>query len=228
MLKQYLKKIIGACKYLRDFPKSLYFNLVVLPFDQAIKLPIRVKWNVRLFKITKNCIEINSKVKTNMITIGFRGSIFVPEKKSLIEIQRGGKIIFNGACNIAEGMNISVLNGGTLELGENFYANRNLQIQCVKKIKIDNESLLGWNISIRDTDGHLIKENGISKKISDDIYIAKKVWIASDTTILKGTELANGTIVACNSLVSGLKINNTNCLIAGIPAKVKKENMLWK
>ena len=52
--------------------------------------------------------------------------------------------------------------------------------------------------------------------------------IASDTTILKGTELANGTIVSCNILVSGLKINNDNCLIAGITAKIKKENMLWE
>lgn len=41
-------------------------------------------------------------------------------------------------------------------LGNDFYANRNLTIQCEKQILFGDNDLLGWNVSVRDTDGHRI------------------------------------------------------------------------
>lgn len=88
-----------------------------------------------------------------MIKIGFNGSFFVSNATSSLCIQENGKIVFNGKAIFGEEINI-FLNGGVLDIGNNFYANRNLLIQRERKIKIGDDCLLGLNVSIRDTNGN--------------------------------------------------------------------------
>jgi len=58
------------------------------------------------------------------------------------------------------------------------------------------------------------------------IKIGNKVWIGCRTTILKGTAIADGCIVGANSFVSK-NFNQKNCMIAGNPARIVKENVKW-
>ncbi|WP_261156851.1 acyltransferase [Serratia liquefaciens] len=44
---------------------------------------------------------------------------------------------------------------------------------------------------------------------------------------MKGTNIASGCVVAANSVVSG-DFLESNCLIAGSPARVVKRNISWK
>lgn len=214
-------------RIIRDFPKSLYINLRCLPIKQAIKMPIRIKWNVKIGKIDKKCIYIKSNnIKKYMIKLGFQGAKFVSENNSYFTIKNGGKVFINGNITIAEGFNI-LIDGGRLELGNNLYANRNLQVQCEKNIVLGDNDLLGWNVNLRDTDGHKIFENNNEKECVEDIVIGEHVWIASDVTVLKGTHVFKDCIVACNSLVCGKKFNNDRSLIAGSPAKIIKNNIDW-
>ena len=128
---------------------------------------------------------------------------------------------------MAEGVNIFV-DGGVLKIGENFYSNRNLLIQCGENVAIGNNVLVGWNVSIRDTDGHLLADNDKDRAESEKIVIEDDVWIAADVTILKGTQISKGSITACNSVVHRLKMIKPNCMIAGIPAVVKREGIVRK
>ena len=197
-----------------------------MQFNDAKYLPIRVKWNVKTRKLFKGTVIIKGELKKSMIKLGYSGTEFIPYKISYIYIGREGKLIFNGECKIAEGFNIYI-NNGTLELGRNVYVNRNLQIQCEKYIKIGDKSLLGWNLNIRDTDGHPVVCNGQKRDKTKEIIIGDKVWLASDSTVLKGTNISNGSILATNSVICGYICEENNCLLAGIPAKVKKKNVEW-
>lgn len=208
-------------KYWRDLPKSVYFNYRCLPPEQARKLPFRVRYDTKFGILDKNSVYINGDCKRNMITLGYRGGKFVAQNRGCIGIS-DGKIIFNGKCNFGEGFGIAV-EGGTLIFGENFYANRNFMTECQEKISFGNDVLLGWNVSVRDTDGHSV--NG--KPFKEEITIKNHVWLASDVTVLKGSLISEGSVVACNSMVCGLKMQENQCLVAGIPAKVIKNDVEW-
>ena len=214
MIKEFLK-------YLRDLPKSIYFNYRCLPFEQARKLPVRVRYDTKFGILDKNSICINGTCKRSMITLGYRGGKFVAENRGYISIS-GGKMIFNGTCNFGEGFGIAV-ESGELQFGKNFYANRNLLIECQKKVSFGSDVLLGWNVSIRDTDGHSI--NG--KPFKEKIMVKNHVWIASDVTVLKGSVISEGSVIACNSTVCGLKMQENKCLVGGTPAKIIKNNVEW-
>lgn len=216
-----MKKIIIL---LRDLPKTVYVNFKVFNFSTACKLPLQVKYNVNIRKIYKGCMEIEEPISRFMIKLGYSGSEFISENKSSILIKNGGKIVFKKGCTIGQGFNIFI-DQGIINIGENFYSNRNLLIQCEKKIFIGNNALLGWNVSIRDTDGHAIKVNDKVREYKKEIIIEDDVWVASDCTILKGSLISKQNIVACNSVVTGKKIYMNNCVIAGVPAIVKKNNV---
>ena len=214
--------MIKEClKYLRDFPKSVYFNYRCLPLKQAKKLPVRVRYDTKFGILDKNSVSINGTCKRSMITLGYRGGQFVSANRGYIGIS-GGKIIFNGTCNFGEGFGIAV-EGGTLIFGDDFYTNRNFMAECQKKIEFGNDVLLGWNVSIRDTDGHSV--NG--KPFKSEITIKNHVWIASGVTVLKGSFITEDSVIACNSTVCGLQMQENKCLIAGTPAKIIKTNVEW-
>lgn len=227
MKKKWIKEFKNKILKVIDFPKSVYFNYKCLPREQAKKLPIQVRWNIKLGNLNKGCVEIRAdKIEHNMIKIGYQGGQFISKDNSYISITEGGKLIFKGNTTIAEGCNICI-SGGTVTIGKNFYANRNLQVQCYESICFGNDVLLGWNVKVRDTDGHEVLVEGFSKPYIQRIDICNHVWIASDTTILKGTYVSDNCIIACGSIVCGTNFNVKNCLIAGIPAKIKKEKIEW-
>lgn len=224
-----LKSIKIFLKLIISFPKTIYFNFKVLPLKMAMKLPIIISFNVKIKGIYKNCIEIsNNNVKFGMIKIGFFGSEAINSEKGLVYLNKKekGKLIFCGKAKFSEGIRI-FNNSGTTIFGENFSSNKNCFISCDKKITFGKSVLLGWNISIRDSDGHSIILNGEEKENKKDVFIGDNVWICSNVNILKGTNIGSNSVISYGSLVVGLKTLN-NALIGGYPAKTIKENISWK
>ena len=83
-----------------------------------------------------------------------------------------------------------------------------------------------WDCQFLDDDFHEISYLG---KIPTDnsIIIGDNVWIGCGVKIYKGTKIASGCVVASNSIVKGV-FDIENTLIAGNPAKIIKENIIWK
>lgn len=228
MIGKLKKTTKDALIFIRDFVSSLYINFRVLPLKQAMRMPIQIKWNTKIQNISKGSIEIDADIIAhNMIRIGYRGGKFLHSGKTYIDIVNGGKAIFKGTATVADGASLFI-DGGKVIFGSNFYSNCNMQIHCEKSIQFGNDLLMGWNVSLRDNDGHSVYIDGEIKSVIGDIKIGDHVWIASDVTILKNTTISDNSLVACNSVVCGLKMENTNCLVAGIPAKIKKENVSWQ
>ncbi len=212
-----LKKII-------DFIVTLYFNFRYLPIKHAVKLPIKIRANMRTNLKRGDIIFCNdSNVHAGMLKLGYNGTPFIAQNgESSITIRGGGRMIVGNDVVIGEGMNIYI-DSGTLFLSNDVYCNRNLLIQCENQITVEDGSLIGWGVSIRDTDGHTLSGN--VKKKNSEIVIGKRSWIAADCTVMKGTRISEGSIIGTKSLVLGLQMEEANCLAAGIPAKIKKKNI---
>lgn len=94
-------------------------------------------------------------------------------------------------------------------------------IVAFKKIVIGDNTLIGANCTITDTDFHPIhstsrrySKNNIN---SSEINIGKNVFIGMNVTILKGVTIGDNSVIGANSLV----VSNlpANVIAGGIPAK---------
>ena len=92
------------------------------------------------------------------------------------------------------------------------------------KITMGNCSLA--DTVIYNTDYHPIYDYS-GKKINQDkdVVIEDNVWIGRKTTILKGVTVGNGSILGFGCIVN--KDVPPRCIVAGQPAKVVKENVVW-
>lgn len=94
-----------------------------------------------------------------------------------------------------------------------------------KTISIGENTLIGGNCQIMDTDFHPLWPPSIRKIYSDDLYdkpvlIGKNVFIGLNVIILKGSKIGDNSVIAAGSVVSG-EIPS-NCIAGGIPCKVIK------
>lgn len=205
---------------------TVQFNFRYLPFYQAIYLPIKINYNVKS-KLKRNNLIIKAPVSRFMIRIGFQGSNFISYGSSSLTILNGGKMVFYGSCIFGEGVNLFI-DGGTLIIGKNVYANRDFLFQCENRSIMEDDVLIGWKVSVRDTDGHNLEKDGHNvekKSASERVWIKKGAWVASQSTILKGSVISEYSIVGACSLVLGIKMTESHCMIAGTPAKVKRKNV---
>ena len=210
-----------------DLLYSVLFCIRYLPFRTAIYVPILISYKVKVGKLKRGQIVILSKPKRYMITIGYKGYSLIDSLNSLLYISNEGKLILNGNCVFAQGCRIWIEKGAVMEIGNNFYCNRNCIFRAGDNIKIGNNVLMGWGIEMNTSDGHhLIIDN---KKLNNhgDIVIGDNVWIASHCTFGKGSVVGNNSVIAQRSLVNK-SFTLSNVLLGGIPAKVLKENVRWK
>lgn len=98
----------------------------------------------------------------------------------------------------------------------------NSKIICNKNIEIGKSTIISWNCYITDSTNHKI--NG--QLLNHSVYIGNKVWISEGCTIAPNTYLDDGIIVGAKSYVNN-KFKK-NVLIAGCPARIKKENISWE
>ena len=72
----------------------------------------------------------------------------------------------------------------------------------------------------------IFDENGNLINVGQSITIGNHVWICKDVKIMKNTNIPDGCIVAQGSIVTK-KFEKENCILAGNPARVVKENIHW-
>lgn len=141
----------------------------------------------------------------------------------VLEMAERSKINVSDTFVIHSGCHIILLNDAELNLGSG-YINRNLKIRCHQKITIGSDVAISENVTIWDSDSHEIVGNKSS--MTQPVTIGSRVWIGNNVTILKGVTIGDGAVIAAGSLVN--KNVPANCLAGGVPAKLIRENVLWK
>ena len=96
-----------------------------------------------------------------------------------------------------------------------------------RKIRIGTDCMFSKGIKIATTDSHSIIniENHERINPSKDVVIGYHVWLGQNVTINKGVEIGSNSVVAGNSVLT--KSIPTNCIAAGVPAKVVRVQIDW-
>lgn len=204
--------------------------------------------NIHLFKFKTLWINVRTKgIRNNMSRILLFGKCsFSIHKTAKINLNDGHLAInrhitkkdpFVGNIELYEqaevtvqktfffhsGCDIMVFKNAKLSLGSG-YINRYAKIRCYSTITIGHDVAISENVTIWDSDTHLIV--GKEDVMTQPITIGNHVWIGANVTILKGVTIGDGAIIAAGAVVT--KNIAPNCLAAGIPAKIIKENVAWR
>lgn len=124
--------------------------------------------------------------------------------KSQLMIQNHLKrVIIKKNFKLETDAKIRVIDGGTLEIGENCFINCGSYITVMGSTKIGNNCMIGPNVMIFDHDHDYRTPGGITagKNIIGEIEIGNNVWIGAGCIILKGAKIGDNCVIAAGSIV---------------------------
>ncbi len=107
-------KVSIIIKMIMSIPKSLIFNMRIFPLRTAIKLPVLISLNTKVYSIYRGCIEFDTdKINPGMFRFGFGGTYGIQPilYKNFFEIRKPGKVIISGKSLFREGCTLRVGGG---------------------------------------------------------------------------------------------------------------------
>ncbi len=116
----------------------------------------------------------------------------------------GGQVNFRGSAVSRTGVSIVML-GGELDVGDRVFFNRGCGVNCMDRIAIGDNCMLGENVLIYDHDhafgSHetLIEDQGYR---TAPVTLGNNIWIGAHTVILKGVTIGDNCVVGAGSLVN--------------------------
>lgn len=205
----------------------IFINLKMLPFKQAIKLPIDIYYGVRFESLSGSLIINSRNIKRGMIKIGGRGSEMFSRASVILDIK--GKIVFGDNIEIGHGCLLRVGESGCIKFGDNVRIGALSKIFCNKLINFGSEIDFSWQCQIFDTNFHYIKniENGDVDDMNGAINIGSYTWFGNNVTVMKNTCIPDWIIVAshslCNKNYSDLPKYS---VLGGVPVKIVAKNKM--
>lgn len=182
-------------------------------------------------KITTSCTmldKVNFQIKgqNNVVII----EDFCRLKNCSIIISGNNNRIVIGKWSTLLNAELCIENSGNeILLGEHTRILGKTHLAAIEgtKIVVGKDAMFSSDIHFRTGDSHSILDmDGKRINASEDIVIGEHVWVGTKVTCLKGAKVPDHSIVGACALVSG-KFDKPNCVLAGVPAKIVKENVDW-
>ena len=206
--------------------KSAYLNFTMLPFRDAIKMPIILSRYTYFYSLSGR-IELTSSAKFGMIRFGYFGEDVITPKDARTLLQIEGTMRLASNVHFGSGVVIRVEPNAVLDIQTNVRISNRTKIICYDSIFIGNDSRIAWECQIIDTTFHYmrnISDNSVTE-LTSPISIGAHNWIGNRVNIMKGAVLPNYTIVAAGSLCNKKYDLPEKTLIAGTPAKLIKSGI---
>lgn len=183
------------------------------------------KHNIIFYKPVSCYISKSAQIKIGgKLTFNFHSNKNIKNKSAgYLIVRDNSKLIIKNSFDVFAGGTIGIVDNAKLTIGSG-YMNMNSKIHCFNEINIGEDVIISENVIIRDSDGHDILYEKYKK--SSPINIGNHVWIGLNATILKGVTIGDGAIIAAGAVVT--KDVPSKSLVAGVPAKIIKENIEWK
>lgn len=139
-----------------------------------------------------------------------------------------------GRCDIGQGSSfgsgiIRVGRECSVEFGAEFSVTKEIYLEATEAqtISFGPDCMVASYVTVRTGDGHVIFDRASGERInpSRSIKVGAHVWLGDRSTILGGADIGDGCIVGAQSLLK--KRAEPHCLVAGVPAKLIRENIEW-
>lgn len=149
----------------------------------------------------------------------------------MINIFGNNNLIQIGKDFATDGLSFSIEDDNNkIILGKNCHGGVNSELAAIEgtNIVLGDDCMLSANITVRTGDSHSVLNAQSRQRInhSKSVVIGEHVWIGNTVLIFKGTEIGSHSVVGGGSVVAGKRFPK-NCIIAGNPAKIIKENIDW-
>lgn len=224
-IQNMIRKVLSV-----NWIKSFWLNIYYFGFFQAFRFPILLGYGVKVASKGDRG-SVGAPLKFGTICFGLKHDPFaLGYSKSYWNIGKDAIAIFKGTFRVSKGTTLNLFPGAFFSVGDGFTSNANLLINCMKSISIGDNCLFGWNITMMDSDGgHQLLDKLTDKIVNPavPIVLGNHVWVGSEASILKGSFIPDGCVVGFKSNVCGF-FENSNSAIVGNPAKVIKNDIVWK
>lgn len=119
--------------------------------------------------------------------------------------------------------------GNLIQIGDKATVSGKCHFAAIEgtKILVGEDCMFSSEIVVQTGDSHSIIQNDCRVNPSKDIIFGSHVWVGQRVTILKGSVIPHSSIIGAGALVTR-EFTKNGCIIAGVPAKVLKENITWK
>lgn len=189
--------------------------------------PIKLCGNNNYISSSKNIN--NSRItiygNNNVIKISNNSKI---NNSNIVIFGNNSSIIIGNNVDLKGPVNIHLEDNSTLTIGDNTNL-RGVTITIINgKVSIGKNCMFSYNIKIRNTDSHKILDKNTMRIINanKDVKICDNVWVGEDVTILKGSHISDNCVIGYGTITT--KVYPPNSVIAGIPGKIVKSNIIWK
>lgn len=116
---------------------------------------------------------------------------------------------------------------GKVTIGGNTLINGGTHILCKESVSIGANCHFAREVVVRDDDGHPHGPAGTEPhNRPEGVEIGDGCWIGQRAMVLKGVHMGTGSIVAAGAVVT--KNVAPHALVAGVPARLVRENEIWR
>ncbi len=218
-------KRILAWRYLLSMPRSLWYNLRLLPWRQARRLPILISNRTAVDALSGTVELTAADLRTGMVKVGFttfQGSDYRHERTRL---NIRGKVVIEGDCSLGAGSSVEVAEEGLLTIGPQFNLGPRSLLVCHHAVTFGTFNRISWNCTLMDTDQHALVDTE-GRRVNPDrpILFGSNVWMGCHTIVTKGVTLADNTTVAAGSRLAG-HYDEPLTVLAGNPATVVRRGV---
>ena len=201
------------------FSRFLYFNFLCKH--------VKTDWanNGFIYITPYSIIEFHTGSKLELhgpFMLGVKRFRKSKEETRLLLEKNAHMLVAERFC-LGYGSNIEVFANAYLGI-DNCGTNCNTTIICGKRIELKGRVSLGRDVSIRDTNAHIIAIEGY--KVLRPVIIENHTWLCSGAVICPGVKIKEGAVVgACSYVIQNVPAHT---LASGHPAKVVMKDIAWK
>lgn len=231
-MKQIIKNILRKpYKIMRmllrlNIYKTLRVNFALLPFNQAIKLPIVVLGRLRLDGL-QGRVVFDCPVKYATVMIG-KCMDNMPIETAPTRLLVSGTLRFKGRCIINHSANVVVWQGSEMILGNYVVICSGVVVKSAYRVSVGDYTRITSGGFVMDTNVHAIKDitTGRVKRIFKPIEIGSYCWLAMNTSVTAGAKIPNYSISTRGAVLNRdyTESGEIGCLLAGSPAKILRSN----
>lgn len=145
-------------------------------------------------------------IRLNLFSKGScAGKLLRIGKNCRIRLRKDSCIILGSNVSLGDGVKLSALNGGKIDIGDNVGIGDYNQIVSHKSICIGSDCNIAPFVLFFDHDHEYDPVSGVKRREfrSSEVVIGDNCWIGAATIILRDTHIGNKCLVGAGSVVKG-------------------------